>query len=136
MKKLRISAILQLFCLGILSGAAAASVTQQPLQTPELQKALAAEKNQLIFENIYGNMPPQTEDERPALDVKAWRACVKEKMGMNVFPHLRVSLDRVKSKSSSDQQSEIIALESHLAPKGNGKTSAKGYGLAFKVKLD
>lgn len=101
---------------------------------PPLSKVEEQEKH-LIFDEMYGTIPPQ--EERPSrLDLKALKAQVKENLGLNVYSHLRLSLDSVKSKSSLDQKSEIIALESHLAPRGSALPNAKGYGIAFKVKFD
>lgn len=104
----------------------------------ESHRSLAAkletltENQALIFENIYGTIPARRDPK--GTNWQSVRSQIKDKASMDLNQHVRVGVDSVKTKSL-DQKSEIIALDSHLAPR-NGGGKAKGYGVTFKIKFD
>jgi len=127
--------LLASFTLMGLSSAARASDIPLTIYPDTLNNLSLLQQKHLIFNDHYGIIAPAMDAQPAQIEIRNLKARLKEKLGLNIHPHLRISLDSVKSKSSLDQKSEIIALEPHLAPRNSGLRNAKGYGIAFKLKF-
>lgn len=103
------------------------------LSTDDATQRPFSEYQALIFENTYGNIPARREPK--TANWQTIRTQLKEKAGMNLKQNMHVGVDSVKVKSSA-QKSEIIALDSHVAPRNGATGRAKGYGVTFKIKFD
>ncbi len=89
-----------------------------------------------IFENLYHNPQQSLEDDQ----VHAWKH-YKEKIRSLAAVHLtdsiQLGLDRIKSGPSKAIKGDIVDINTHLSAKPNSGTStARGYGLQLRVKLD
>ncbi len=87
-----------------------------------------------IFDNLY-HTPEAALKSR---DFDQWRH-TKDKLRSLASVHftdsVQIGLDRVKTGPTKAMKSEIVDVNSHLAPRSNGTTS-RGIGLQMRVKLD
>ena len=95
----------------------------------------AAEQHQ-IFQSLYYSGDRSFESSVPSLSLKKFKEQLKSTLALNLNSHLQIGVDTVKAKTLKAQESEIVVLEPHLAPRLSQNGNAKGYGVEVKFKLD
>ncbi len=89
-----------------------------------------------IFENLYYHPEPLNEKNKKYGDWKEYKEKLKSFAAIHFTDNVQIGLDRIKAGPSSKHiKSEIVDVNSHLAPRMAGTTS-RGFGLQMKVKLD
>ncbi len=89
-----------------------------------------------IFENLYHD-PELPIEEEQSLAWKYYKDKLRSLAAVHFTDSVQIGLDRIKSGPSKLAKGDIVDINSHLSAKPNSGTStARGYGLQLRVKLD